>query len=304
MKNKAIVVENLEKRFKKVQAVDGITFDVDYGDLFALLGPNGAGKSTTIRMLTTLAVPTGGKAWVAGYDVIKNGKEVRQKIGLVSDKLILYNKLTALENIQFFSRLYNIDDRTTFQRSQKLLSLLGMWEWRNTLILKMSTGMKQKINIARALIPEPDIIFLDEPTLGLDPESTRHIREFISELNKNGKTIILTTHVLHEVELLANKVAIMNKGKIATIDTPRNLKRHFKEKEIVEVEFDKSVPTANINGKILKNVDTYFKIEVENLTEFLKSLTDMNVKIKNIKTFEPSLEDIFVKVTSNEEAKK
>ncbi|WP_036224731.1 ABC transporter ATP-binding protein [Mesoaciditoga lauensis] len=303
MSEKAIKVENLEKRFRKVKAVDGITFSVDYGELFALLGPNGAGKSTTIRILTTLAYPTGGRAEVAGYDVKKQGKEVRKKIGLVSDRLILYDRLTALENIQFFSRLYGVDDKTIMKRSEELLSLLGMWKWKDTFVSKMSTGMKQKINIARALIPEPEIIFLDEPTLGLDPESTMHIRNFIFQLSKKGKTIILTTHILHEVELLAGKVAIMNKGKIVAIDTPRNLKKHFKEKEVIEVELERTIDKELIKGKIVEAIDNYFKVEVEDLNSFLKELADLNVKVKSIKTMEPSLEDIFVKLTTGAEVK-
>lgn len=300
MKNKAITVENLKKYYKKVKAVDGISFNVDYGELFALLGPNGAGKSTTIRVITTLAAPTSGDVKVAGYDVIKEDKKVRQKIGLVSDRLILYDRLTVLENIVFFSKLYNIKKKMIITRAEKLLSLLHIWEWRNTVVSKLSTGMKQKVNIARALIPEPDIIFLDEPMLGLDPEATRTIRNFIAALNKDGKTIILTTHVLYEVELLANKVAIMNKGKIVAIDTPRNLRNHFKREEIVEVETDLPIGDLNFDGEVLEKIDNYMKVKVEDLDSFLKELTDMNVKVKNIKTFEPSLEDIFIKITSNE----
>ncbi len=300
MKSKAISVESLKKYYKKVKAVNGISFDVDYGDLFALLGPNGAGKSTTIRVLTTLAAPTSGNVKVAGYDVIREDKKVRQKIGLVSDRLILYDRLTVLENIVFFSKLYNLDKKTIITRAEKLLSLLHIWEWKNTVVSKLSTGMKQKVNIARALIPEPDIIFLDEPMLGLDPEATRTIRNFIAALNKDGKTIILTTHVLYEVELLANKVAIMNKGKIVAIDTPRNLRNHFKREEIVEVETDSPIGDLNFDGEILEKIDNYMKVKVEDLDYFLKELTEMNIKIKNIKTFEPSLEDIFIKITSDE----
>ncbi len=295
---KAIEVEHLKKYFKKVKAVDDISFYVEKGDLFAFLGPNGAGKSTTIRVLTTLAAPTSGKIKIGGYDVVKESKKVRSKIGLVSDKLILYNKLTVMENIFFFSNLYGLKKSLIYERAERLLKILDIWDFRNRLIDKLSTGMKQKVNIARALIPEPEILFLDEPTLGLDPFTTKKIRNFIAELNQKGKTIILTTHILHEVELLANKVAIINKGKIITIDTPRNLKALFKEKEIVEIETKKKEDIKKISGKVIESVENYLKVEVDDLDALIDEIREKNIEIKSIRTYEPSLEDIFIKVTN------
>ncbi len=297
---KAIEVKELKKYFKNVKAVDGITFDVEWGEFFALLGPNGAGKSTTIRMLTTLAVPTSGQALVAGYDVVKNEREVRKRIGLVSDRLILYDRLTVLENIVFFSSFYNLSKSEIYKRAEELLHLLDMWDWRNTRVSKLSTGMRQKVNIARALVPQPDILFLDEPTLGLDPHTTKKIREFIKELNKKGKTIILTTHILHEVELLADRVAIMNKGKIVALDTTRNLKRFFKEKEIVEMEYEGNL-TNLCCASVIESINGYIKVEVQDLKKFLSDLSQKDVKILSMKTYEPSLEDIFVSLTGGEE---
>jgi ABC-2 type transport system ATP-binding protein len=297
---KAIEVEHLKKYFKKVKAVDDISFYVEKGDLFAFLGPNGAGKSTTIRVLTTLAAPTSGKIKIGGYDVVKESKKVRSKIGLVSDKLILYNKLTVMENIFFFSNLYGLKKSLIYERAERLLKILDIWDFRNRLIDKLSTGMKQKVNIARALIPEPEILFLDEPTLGLDPFTTKKIRNFIAELNQKGKTIILTTHILHEVELLANKVAIINKGKIITIDTPRNLKALFKEKEIVEIETKKKEDVKKISGNVIESVENYLKIEVDNLDSLIDEIREKKIEIKSIRTYEPSLEDIFIKVTNQE----
>ena len=295
----AIEVENLKKYYGKVKAVDGISFKVEWGELFALLGPNGAGKSTTIRVLTTLAIPTSGIVKVSGYDVIKDEKEVRKRIGLVSDRLILYDRLTVLENILFFASFYDIDKKEAIRRARNILEMLEMWDWKDARVSSLSTGMKQKVNIARALVPEPEIIFLDEPTLGLDPLTTRRIREFIKDLNKMGKTIILTTHVLHEVEILADRVAIMNKGKIAALDTTRNLKRYFKEKEIVEIEYE---GYFDLNGyRVIEESRGYAKIEVEDLQEFLEGLARQRLKILSIKTFEPSLEDIFVKIAGGEE---
>ncbi len=299
---KAIEVQHLKKYFKKVKAVDDISFYVEKGDLFAFLGPNGAGKSTTIRVLTTLAAPTSGKVRISGYDIVKESKKVRSKIGLVSDKLILYDRLTVMENIFFFSNLYGLKKSLILERAERLLKILDIWEFRDRLVDKLSTGMKQKVNIARALIPEPDILFLDEPTLGLDPFTTKKIRNFISELNKKGKTIILTTHILHEVELLANKVAIINKGKIITIDTPRNLKKLFKEKEIVEIETKNKEDVDRISGKVIEKVENYLKIEVEDLNILMSEIENKRIELKSIKTYEPSLEDIFIKVTNQEVA--
>jgi len=181
---KAIEVRELKKYYKEVKAVDGVSFDVEEGEFFGFLGPNGAGKSTTIRILTTLTKPTSGQALVAGHNVVREGKKVRSMIGLVSDKLILYNRLTVLENLFFFGRLYNIDKKTMIERAEELLTMLDLWDRRNTQAGKLSTGMKQKVNIARALLPRPKILFLDEPTIGLDPITTRKIRDFVKYLNE------------------------------------------------------------------------------------------------------------------------
>jgi len=296
---KVIEVRDLKKYYGKVKAVDGISFHVEEGEFFGFLGPNGAGKSTTIRVLTTLAKPTSGEVRVAGFDVVKEDEEVRKRIGLVSDRLILYDRLTVMENLRFFSKLYGLDEGTIKKRARELLELLDMWEWKDTPISKLSTGMKQKVNLVRALIPNPQILFLDEPTLGLDPHTTRKIRDFIKELNRKGTTIILTTHMLHEAEILCDRVAIINHGKIVAIDTPRNLKHLFREKEIVELELLNPMDISNFDGivKVLENTGDYYKVEVSDINTFLSMLSSRNVKLKSIRTHEPSLEEIFVKLT-------
>ena len=296
---KVIEVRDLKKYYGKVKAVDGISFHVEEGEFFGFLGPNGAGKSTTIRVLTTLAKPTSGEVRVAGFDVVKEDEEVRKRIGLVSDRLILYDRLTVMENLRFFSKLYGLDEGTIKKRARELLELLDMWEWKDTPVSKLSTGMKQKVNLVRALIPDPRILFLDEPTLGLDPHTTRKIRDFIKELNRKGTTIILTTHMLHEAEILCDRVAIINHGKIVAIDTPRNLKHLFREKEIVELELLNPMDISNFDGivKVLENTGDYYKVEVSDINTFLSMLSSRNVKLKSIRTHEPSLEEIFVKLT-------
>ncbi len=295
---KAIVVKNLKKYFKDVKAVDDISFEVNYGELFALLGQNGAGKSTTIRILTNLAVPTSGHIEVAGYNVVKDATNVRKNIGLVAEKIILYDNLTAMENIKFFSRLYGMKDSEIYERAEKFLKLFDIWNFKDMLISKMSTGMRQKINLARALVPDPKIIFLDEPTLGLDPVSTKHIRDFIVNLREEGRTIVYTTHVLHDVELMnVDKVAIMRKGKIVSMGTLNDIKKHFKKADIIEIETDRMLLPSEINGKILDQEEGYLKVEVEDINQFMKNLLKLNVQVRSFRSLEPSLEDIYVEIS-------
>jgi len=218
-----ISVSNLTKKFKQFTAVDHISFDVKKGEIFGFLGPNGAGKSTTIRMLVTLLSPTEGAAKVAGFDIIKQQDEVRSHIGLVAEKVILYNHLTADENLEFFGSLYHLSKKTIWERSDRWVERLHMGQWRRSLVGNFSTGMKQRINIVRALLTEPEVLFLDEPTLGLDPQTTHVIRTFLQELNQQGVTIVLTTHDMVEAEALSGRVAIVDHGKIAAIDSVENL---------------------------------------------------------------------------------
>ena len=220
-----IEVKNLVKKFGKFTAVDDMTFDVKKGEIFGFLGPNGAGKSTTIRILTTLSLPTSGEAKVGGFDVVRAQDQVRRHIGLVAEKVILYNHLTADENLEFFGSLYHLPRKLIRERSERWLDRLHMSEWRTHQVGTFSTGMKQRINIVRALLTEPEVLFLDEPTLGLDPQTTHVIRSFLRELNDQGITIVLTTHDMNEAEALSDQVAIVDHGKIAALDTVENLKK-------------------------------------------------------------------------------
>lgn len=225
-----IEVKNLTKKFKNFVAVDNISFEIKKGEIFGFLGPNGAGKSTTIRMLTTLLRPTSGKATVAGCDIAHDQDEVRHHIGLVAEKIILYSHLTAMENLEFFGKLYHLSEEEIKKRAGRWIKKLKMDDWLNIQTGAYSTGMKQRINIVRALLTEPDVLFLDEPTLGLDPQTTNLIREFITELNDQGVTVLLTTHDMLEAEALCDRVAIIDHGKIAACDTVANLKKTVKDK--------------------------------------------------------------------------
>jgi ABC-2 type transport system ATP-binding protein len=225
-----IEVQNLTKKFGHFIAVDNVNFKVKKGEIFGLLGPNGAGKSTTIRMLTTLLRPTSGKAILAGYDSVKQQDEVRKHIGLVAEKIILYGHLTGRENLEFFGRLFHLPKEKIKERIEKWTKRLKMENWLDSRVETFSTGMKQRINIIRALLTQPDILFLDEPTLGLDPQTTHLIRKFIKELNQQGVTILLTTHDMLEAEELCHRIAIVDHGKIAACDTVSNLKKTVTDK--------------------------------------------------------------------------
>jgi len=231
MADSIIKVKNLTKKFKKFIAVDSISFEVKRGEIFGFLGPNGAGKSTTIRMLTTLLTPTSGSAKINGADIVKDQDKVRKQIGLVAEKIILYDHLTAEENLRFFGKLNHLDNDLIEERAARWIERLGMEKWKDAQVGTYSTGMKQRVNIARALLTEPEILFLDEPTLGLDPQTSNLIRTFIKELREQGKTIILTTHDMIEAEMLSDRVAIIDQGKISALDSIGNLKKIVRNKK-------------------------------------------------------------------------
>ena len=246
----AIEINNLTKEFGDFTAVDNISLQVKEGEIFGFLGPNGAGKSTTIRMLCTLAKPTSGTAKISGYDLVKDASNVRENIGLVAEKMIMYDTLTAAENLRFFGKLYRIPKEKLERRIDELLEMVDMQEWKNTQINKFSTGMKQRINVIRALLPEPKIIFMDEPTLGLDPQTTFSIREIIRDINKKGVTVILTTHAMTEAEALSDRVAIIDHGKIVALDTPENLKNMITDSETIIF----SVKITNLSHELIEKI--------------------------------------------------
>lgn len=226
-----IEVKNLTKEFNGFKAVDNISFTVGKGEIFGFLGPNGAGKSTTIKMLCTLTRPTAGQATVAEHDIVREPALVREHIGLVAEKIILYDRLTAFENLKFFGHLYHLPKKTIEERATKWLQELKMEQWKDKLVGTFSTGMKQRVNVARALLTEPEVMFLDEPTLGLDPQTSRLIRDFIKDLRAHGVTVILTTHIMPEADELSDVIAIIDHGKIIAVDTPQNLKTTIKKEK-------------------------------------------------------------------------
>src|SRR3989338_8850645 len=220
-----IELKNLTKRFDSFIAVDSISFEVKEGEIFGFLGPNGAGKTTTISILATLLTPTAGTAKINGFDVIKNKDGIRKSIGIVFQDPSLDEELTAYENLAFHAVMYDMSRETRDQRISELLSLVDLEKRKNDLVKTFSGGMKRRLEIARGLMHHPKVLFLDEPTIGLDPQTRSHIWKYVKKLNKEEKiTIILTTHYMDEAEKLADRIAIIDHGKIIDIDTSENLK--------------------------------------------------------------------------------
>jgi ABC-2 type transport system ATP-binding protein len=309
---KVIEVHHLTKRFGKFTAVDHISFTVDKGEVFGFLGPNGAGKSTTIRMLCTLLRPTEGSARIVGFDILREPARVREHIGLVTEKIILYERLTARENLTLFGRLNHLPDTVIREQISRWLRLLQMEEWQDHLVGTFSTGMKQRVNIARALLHQPEVLFLDEPTLGLDPQTTRSIREFIRQLSQEGITIVLTTHIMVEADLLCHRVGIIDHGRIVALDTPDNLKRIVSQSDTTVLDIEVANPSETLTTRIrnleciisLTQKDTRrFRIHARGqnaLNEVIDALRLNGGQIRAIASVEPTLEDVFLHLTGRE----
>ncbi len=308
----SIEAKNLTRKFGQLVAVDHVNFYVEGGEVFGLLGPNGAGKTTLIRMLCTLLRPTDGTAQVAGFDIRKQPSQVREHIGLVTEKIILYDRLTAEENLFLFGRLNHLPDQTIKERADRLLTLLKMKEWRKHQSGTFSTGMKQRINIARALITQPSILFLDEPTLGLDPQTTRAIHEFIRELSEQGMTIILTTHIMSEADELSKRVGIIDHGRIVSLDTPVGLKKASTDNSTTILSIDITNLTEQLITA-LKNLDcvksliqqeTYqLRLQANDegcVNRIIDTIRSYSGQIRSISTLEPTLEDVFLNLTGHE----
>ena len=234
MSNLVISVRNLTKRFGDFTAVDSISFDVSKGEIFGFLGANGAGKTTAMRMLCGLSYPTSGTGTIAGLDVRKDGELIKRKIGYMSQRFSLYNDLTVQENMRLYASIYGLSKQETDERSTQLLSRLNFLSERNTLVGSLPLGWKQKLSFAVATIHRPEIVFLDEPTGGVDPITRRQFWELIYEAAADGTTIFVTTHYMDEAEY-CSRVSIMVDGKIAALDTPTRLKQQFAAKTMDEV---------------------------------------------------------------------
>jgi ABC-2 type transport system ATP-binding protein len=253
-----IKVENLIKTFDHINAVDNISFDVLKGEIFAFLGPNGAGKTTTIKMLTTLLKPTSGKILLDGEDVVRNQKLARESFGIVFQDPSLDDELTAWENMEFHGVLYHIPKADRRQRIESLMKFVELWDRKDALVKTFSGGMKRRLEIARGLLHHPKIIFLDEPTTGLDPQTRNHVWTYIKDLNEKEKiTVFFTTHYIEEAENIATRVAIMDNGKIVAIGTPQELKDKTGGKTLEDVFI-----TLTGNEIRKESADTFSKMRI------------------------------------------
>jgi ABC-2 type transport system ATP-binding protein len=303
----AIEVVNLTKYFGGFLAVDHIAFEVREGEIFGFLGPNGAGKTTTQRMLTTLLEPSSGKISVFGHDLARDAYPVKGQIGLVPEESNVYAELTGWENLIFTARLYRMDRAVRSARAQELLETFDLWEKRNLKVENFSKGMRRRLSIAMAVIHRPRLLFLDEPTPGLDAQSARTIHEMIRKMNAEGTTIFLTTHQIEEASLLCDRVAIINHGQIAAIDTPERLKQAFRRVQSVEVSVE---PNGQAHGQALgglpgvttsTKMGDKWRLYTEDPSSLLPQIMDYanmhGLQLISLNTLGPSLEDVFLEIT-------
>ncbi|RLG18427.1 ATP-binding protein [Nanoarchaeota archaeon] len=294
-----IEAEGLCKNFGEVRALDGVSFKVKKGKVFGFLGPNGAGKTTTVRILTGIIKPDSGYAWVNGYDVVREKLKVKNSIGVLPEISNAYPDLTAWQNLMLISSLYGIKRREAEKRANELLKEFGIIERKDSKVRGFSKGMKQRLMLCMALISDPKIVFLDEPTSGLDVKSARMIREKILEMEREGKTVFLTSHNMDEVNMLCDEIAIINKGKIVVVDTPERIKQRVGGSVAVEVSFNKKVEldAKRFGDKyIIYTTDPY-----ETICEIVEFARKNGLKIVSINTRTPTLEDAFLKLLEMEE---
>jgi ABC-2 type transport system ATP-binding protein len=300
-----IITENLTKRFNGVQAVDGLSLQVHEGEVFGFLGPNGAGKTTTVRLLTSLINPTSGKAVVNGFTVGKEDIQIRRTVGILTETPGLYDNLSAEYNLHIYANLYEVEHPS--EQVGKYLRMLGLWERRLDEVALFSKGMKQKLAIARALLHEPKVLFLDEPTAALDPESAHLVRDFIAELRKEGRTIFLCTHNLDEADRLCDRIAVF-KSRLLVLDTPARLRSQLFGRKVVfhlrnvddrfaslvqNLPFVREVKV--IENKILVTLDDP---ETRN-PEILRLLVSAGAEVQFVGELRHSLEEVYLQLVKN-----
>ncbi len=308
-----VTIGALRRTSKEVVAVEDISFQVEPGELFGLLGPNGAGKTTTVKMLTTLLIPTSGKATVLGHDVVRQAEAVRPRIGFIfGGERGLYWRLSAVDNLRYFGSLYHVEPEVAQKRIPFLLDLVGLADRAKEKVEGYSRGMKQRLHIARTLLHDPELLFLDEPTIGLDPVGARELRSVIRSLQAEKKTILLTTHYMFEADALCQRMAVINHGRIIALDTPEGLKRHVRDLSIVELEvFGIAAPVLE-RLRSLPFVETV-SVEDQDQRQSLRVHTPRGseavpdllavldgTRIGRVTVREPTLEDAYVRLVGGE----
>ncbi|SET08669.1 ABC-2 type transport system ATP-binding protein [Methanococcoides vulcani] len=302
-----ITVEDLSKQYDGFMAVEGVSFDIKRGEIFGLLGPNGAGKSTIISILCCLLEPTAGRVTIDGFDVEKNATDIKKIIGVVPQEISLYYTLTARENLAFYAKIYGLSGKAMKDRIEELLDMVGLTDRADDRLEGYSGGMKRRINIAVALLHNPRILFLDEPSTGVDPQSRKRIYDTIRDLNRQGTTVLLTTHQMEDAEKLCHRIAIMDKGKLVALDTLQGLLKLVGESDIIQVTSKELPPEA---ADTIQQIDKVQKVAVdggsmtiglvrgrESLAGIIDILIASGTKVESIQIKEPDLETLFLHLT-------
>jgi ABC-2 type transport system ATP-binding protein len=305
----AIVIKDLTRQFNDITAVDHVSLEVEVGEIFGFLGPNGAGKTTTIRMLTGILQPDSGTASIMGFDIIQQSIQCKQLISVVPEMANAYIDLTAWQNLLFMSQLYGIPKQVAVDRAESLLKRFDLFVRRHHKVRGYSKGMRQRLILCMALVTSPKVLFLDEPTAGLDVKSARLIREIIHELRDRDITVFLTTHNMEEANQLCDRIAIINHGKIAAIDKPESLRTQSSELMVIEVSFDKPILNDALNQmwdvNQVKKVGDKFRVSSVKPHSVIEQIIDYsrshNLNIISLNTLAPSLEDVFMKLIASRE---
>lgn len=302
-------VQNLAKNYADFQAVKGISFNIEEGEIFSLLGPNGAGKTTTISMLSTLYTPTSGDAVIGGHSVTKNPMGVRNVIGVVPQDLALYEDLTARENLIFWGQMYNLSGKSLNLRVDEVLEQIGLTDKAKNRVKTFSGGMKRRVNIGVGLLHKPKVLFMDEPTVGIDPQSRRAILDTVKDLNKQGMTVLYTTHYMEEAEELSNRVGIIDHGELIAIGTQKELTQQVGQSETLILHISENddpqalIPSFKGLPNVLEAnvVGTEISIITPSAKDVLASVVskanERGIKIRSIDIREPNLEAVFLHLT-------
>lgn len=299
--NTAVSVRNLTKKFGDFVAVDNVSFDVEKGEIFGFLGPNGAGKSTTIRILCGIIAPTSGEGYVSGRSILKDRDEIKKITGYMSQKFSLYEELTPYENLEFYGGVYGLDSNSRKARVEWALEMSGLSERRDDLTSELPIGYKQRLALGASLLHKPSILFLDEPTAGVDPMSRRSFWDLIYELSRSGVTVFVTTHYMDEAEH-CDRVAFINSGKLIRLDSPHALKQVDATANIIEIEapdwlraFNVLRTASDTLGEVsLFGTRIHLSFRGRDIQSIEEFLSDNNVEIKSLRPVPPTLEDVFV----------
>ena len=309
MQSPILVVNDLVKKYGDFTAVKGISFDIKEGEIFSLLGPNGAGKTTTISMLSTLYIPTSGDATIAGHSITKDPMAVKQVIGVIPQEIALYEDLTARENLIFWGQMYGLSGNALTRRVDEVLNQIGLTDKANNRVKTYSGGMKRRVNIGVGLLHKPRLLFMDEPTVGIDPQSRRAILDTVKDLNQNGMTVLYTTHYMEEAQELSDRVGIIDHGELIAIGTQKELTQQVGQTETLVLHIgendDPQTLAKSLDGvkNVLEAIASDHEVSIvtgeaeEVLASVVTKANERGIKIRSIDIREPNLEAVFLQLT-------